>query len=363
MKTNIYVLSTIIFCALAFAFVPSCVGPAGEDGIAGADGTDGIDGTDGNATCMDCHSSGNIQSINEQFTQSVHSAGEVALAYAGGNASWGCAQCHSSEGFIEFANNGFVDQNIKAPSPWECKTCHSLHTTFEADDYALRLSDPIDFIYDNTVAADFGNGNLCSNCHQSRTAEPNITNPGTDFAITSTHYGPHHGAQSNVLYGVGFAEIAGSMTYPTAGSSTHYTSEEASCTGCHMSTYGDGEGGHTWNPGLTACTTCHAGATDFDINETQTAIALQLDELRDLLIDQGVIELGEEELYELNPETGLIELVLHTEGYHPVVATHSMEQAQAFFNWVGLSEDRSLGAHNQEYVEALLTNSIEAISP
>ncbi len=38
-----------------------------------------------------------------------------------------------------------------------------------------------------------------------------------------------------------------------------------------------------------------------------------------------------------------------------------MVQAQAFFNWVGLEEDRSMGAHNPKYVKALLKNSIDAI--
>ena len=36
---------------------------------------------------------------------------------------------------------------------------------------------------------------------------------------------------------------------------------------------------------------------------------------------------------------------------------------QAFFNWIGLEEDRSLGAHNPAYFEALLDNSIEALTP
>ena len=39
-----------------------------------------------------------------------------------------------------------------------------------------------------------------------------------------------------------------------------------------------------------------------------------------------------------------------------------MVQAQAFYNWIGLTEDRSLGVHNPRYVEALLSNSIEALS-
>ncbi|NQU84489.1 MAG: hypothetical protein HQ541_01890 [Mariniphaga sp.] len=84
-------------------------------------------------------------------------------------------------------------------------------------------------------------------------------------------------------------------------------------------------------------------------------------ELRDKLIELGVVAEGHEEVYELNPETGEIELVVNSDGYHPVVGTYPMAQAQAFFNWVGLEEDRSLGAHNPKYVKALLRNTIEAL--
>jgi hypothetical protein len=38
-----------------------------------------------------------------------------------------------------------------------------------------------------------------------------------------------------------------------------------------------------------------------------------------------------------------------------------MVVAQAFFNWIGLTEDRSKGVHNPRYIEALIDNSIEAL--
>lgn len=337
-------------------------GPAGTDGTNGTNGTDGTDGVDGNVTCMQCHSEDMPQIILEQFNQSVHAAGQIAVDYAGGRSS--CARCHSSEGFIEFARTGDVAENISAPSAWECKTCHSIHSTFEEEDFALRLADPIAFIYDTTATEwDLGNSNLCANCHQSRRGEPNYTNPGDSFNITSTHYGPHHGAQSNVLVGVGFAEIEGSFSYPAAGSASH-AGEGGLCTGCHMAEYGNGAGGHTWNPALDGCNTaeCHnGGLTDFDHNNVQTEIAALLEELRDELALQGVIEFVEEEHYEVNPETGDIELVVTPEGWEPIVGMHSMVQAQAFFNWIGLEEDRSHGVHNPAYVKALLENSIAAL--
>jgi len=338
-------------------------GPKGDSGADGANGTDGTDGVDGNVACLQCHSAETPQVILEQFSQSVHSAGQIAVDYAGGRSY--CAECHSSEGFIEFARTGDVAENISQPSAWECKTCHSIHETFEQTDYALRLDDPIAFIYDTTDAMyDLGNSNLCVNCHQNRRGEPAYTNPGDSFRITNTHYGPHHGPQGNALTGLGFAEIEGEFGYDAPESHPHYDMDNGNCTGCHMAPYGNGAGGHTWNPGLDGCNVadCHNGnVTDFDHHNVQSEIEVLLEELRDLLVAAGVVELGTEELYELNPETGEIELVVHVEGYHPVVGTYPMIQARAFFNWIGLEEDRSLGVHNPVYVKALLENSIEAM--
>lgn len=290
-----------------------------------------------NESCRECHTDQVKSDIEFQFAQSVHSAGLVAVDYAGGRAD--CARCHSHEGFVAFAG-GQEGQDISAPSPWECKTCHSLHMTFDTTDYALRLSDPIHPIYDETVSIDLKNGNLCANCHQSRRPEPSMDGGTDTYEITSTHYGPHHGAQANNVYGGGFAEIAGSTAYPEAGSHAHYG---VSCTGCHMGTYTDGAGGHTYNPNVENCTECHAGAADFDIGGVQTEVAGLLDELADALLAKGVLEEDAE---------GVLE---------PVPAVYPIAQAQAFFNWVGIEEDRSLGVHNPPYIKALLENSIEAL--
>ena len=351
---------------IGLAFMSGCEGPEGPrgpQGPAGADGTDGTDGqdgVDGSVTCLQCHSAETPQIIQEQFAQSVHSAGQIAVDYAGGRSS--CARCHSSEGFIEFARTGTVEENITAPSAWECKTCHSIHTTFEQVDFALRLADPVTLLFDGTTTIDLGNSNLCANCHQARTAAPNIAAPADSFEITSTHYGPHHGPQANVLYGVGFAEIAGTYTYPEPGTFPHVADEEGKCVGCHMYTYGNGAGGHTWNPSLDACNDCHgASEPDFNHGNIQVRVEELLEDLRDLLVAKGVVEFVNEEHYELDPETGNVELVVTPEGYEPIVGKYPMILAQAFFNWIGLEEDRSEGVHNPNYVEALLENTIEAV--
>ena len=350
MKLNNFsklLLSAFVVMSIA----SSCVkeGPAGLSGTDGTNGTDGADGKDGTASCLVCHSGTSMDQKKAEFAMSEHSVGAVAVAYAGGNAS--CAQCHSSEGFIEYVTLGKVQGTITNPSAFECATCHGLHSSFTADDYALRLeAKPVVSNQDATFKFDFkNNSNLCVNCHQARTAEPNVATPGaTTFKITNTHYGPHHGPQGNIVAGVGFAQIAGSVAYPAAGSSKHFA---GACTSCHMATFTKGQGGHSLIPSLAACNTCH-NATDanYDHNGIQTEIAADLVKLRDLLIAKGVVT--------ATPDATDPTIIT----YAPKVGTFPMVQAQAYFNWIGITEDRSEGVHNPPYVRALLLNSIEAMS-
>lgn len=350
-----------LFKILLFGFVcafiaTSCVkegpmGPAGADGKDGANGSDGRDGVDGQVTCLVCHAGTNMDAKQAEFAMSVHRAGLVAVDYAGGRAS--CARCHSHEGFVQFAVFGEVLGDITNPSAWKCNTCHGLHKSFEGTDYALRLSDPVVPFYDTSTTMDLkGNSNLCANCHQSRRAEPKFDSPegAETYRITSTHYGPHHGAQANVVAGVGFAEIAGSVAYPSAGSNFHleHGGEAVSCVGCHMYDYSAEHkgGGHTWIPNLQACIDCHGSDMEnYNYGGVQTEVEHLLEQLRDKLV-----------------EAGLVEYVEADDAYEPKVGTYPMDHARAFFNWVGLEEDRSLGAHNPKYVKALLMNSIEVFN-
>jgi mono/diheme cytochrome c family protein len=194
-----------------------------------------------------------------------------------------------------------------------------------------------------------GNSNLCANCHQARTAEPNTASPGETFRISNTHYGPHHGPQANIVAGTGFAEIPGSVAYPTAGTNFHlvYNGEANSCVGCHMGTYSTehNTGGHSWIPNLAQCIECHGtDMEDYDYGGKQTATEELLVQLRDKLIELGVVEYIEADA-----------------AYEPIVGTYPMIQAQAYYNWIGIEEDRSLGAHNPKYVTALLLNTIAAL--
>jgi len=356
MKANRLFLALLLVPLLA---VMGCEGDAGPQGPAGPQGEQGPAGPEGpagpagTATCTECHSTTSFNQVRSEYLRSQHALGEY-VSYAGGRGS--CTRCHSGDGFAEWAETGENLGNINVPIPIDCGSCHSVHTNFTTGDYALRgdpANNPPEWILNGGLgdgvaakaAFDFGsNANMCTNCHQSRRPEPNESNPGeATFNISSTHYGPHHGAQANVQAAVGWAEIPGSTAYPTPRPTLH---GGADCVTCHMGDYNttDSAGGHTWWPNVEACADCHAGTTSFDRNDFQTAIQAKLDTLRDLLIAEGAVE-----------------FVVEDDAYEPVVGVTDMVVARAFFNWAGLSEDRSKGLHNPAYIRALLDNSIEAL--
>lgn len=353
MRLKNFIQLTLLATVVMFT-APSCV-KEGPMGLAGTDGVDGVNGENGTVTCLECHSGTNMEEKSAQFVMSAHSVGAIAVDYAGGRAS--CAKCHSHEGFVQQATLGTVAGDITNPSAWECATCHGLHKTFDATDYALRLNAPATAIFDNTKTLDMkGNSNMCVNCHQSRAAEPNKATPGAaTFRITTTHYGPHYSSQGNILAGMGLAEIAGSVAYTAAGSAAHLT--QASCTGCHMAPFTKekaftgkamvGRGGHSYIPSVTACNTCHGGTAieNYNYGGVQDEVHVKLDELRDKLIALGVVAWVEADA-----------------AYEPVVDTHPMLYVQAYFNWKGIKEDRSYGVHNPKYVKAILANTIEALN-
>jgi hypothetical protein len=339
--TQVFMLMILALAVAAGCTKEGPAGPAGADGTNGMNGTDGKDGVDGNASCIQCHTIEYMNQIEDQYAESGHSAG-LYVGYAGGRKD--CAMCHSHEGFVETQHTGLdtTAADIPIPTHIQCGTCHSFHETldFENDgpDYAIRQNGPVNLMMYSAVGTevtlDFGNNsNLCLNCHQPRRAGPEDDGTG-NFTITSTHYGPHHGPQGTFLQGIGGAEIG--VGYPEPGSSSHV---QAGCTGCHMHEYAEGEGGHTWKVPVASCTPCHEGATTLDINGVQTEIAGLMDDLKNELMGLGVLD---------------------AEG-HPVVGTYPLVQAQAFYNYAGLVDDRSNGIHNPDYIHQLVVNSINAI--
>ncbi len=332
--------SKLLLLSLSFVFVlASCtkegpMGPAGADGQDGTNGTNGTDGTngvDGIAFCLECHTNTTIDALTAQWAPSGHASGS-SLGYAGTRS--GCSECHSGVGFVA---NLAGSEDISG-SPINCSACHShgeppVFQNGDGEAIFVRTVSAVTLRTNPSAVIDMGSSaNLCTNCHQPMTGVPVDDDGDGMFDVTSTHYGPHHGPQSVILEGMGGVEFAGSIEYPGTKSHPHRKSRD--CVSCHMQ-----EGSHAFSaPELSACTTCHSSATDFNVHG-------KLDDIHDLLVQlEGLLE---------------TEGIIH-EG-HPVVGSYPIDVVSAFYNYALVEEDKSEGVHNPKYVEALLTNTIEAL--
>lgn len=327
MKRSIVFLSCLL-AIFAFSFT-SCEGPAGQDG---------------DETCNECHTKENMSLKSAQYEKSGHAMG-ANVAYAGGRK--GCATCHSHEGFVETQHTGMdtTAADVPIPTAIGCETCHSGHSYFDGGDdpdMALRTTEGVGLImFGDESSIDFGsNSNLCVNCHQPRRIGPQDSDLDEDgnFYISSSHWGPHHGPQATYVQGIGAYEASGSESYPAAGSSTHATA--GGCVMCHMGDVESAEGGHTFNPTVASCTECHADATDLDINGLQTEVHELLVELEGILKAKGVVD---------------------DEGHVIAKLSHPIDLAGAYYNYIGIEEDRSLGVHNPAYIKAVLKNTIAKV--
>jgi hypothetical protein len=354
MKKNISMITILIGFAILFAgalIMSSCEGPQGAPGIDGKDGINGTDGVDANATCIVCHNNEVVLLAKEQQTMSSHhlTGGNYDRSHAD------CSICHTHQGFVETIENGDLEASadIVDPAPINCRTCHLIHNNYDESDWTLVSTTPVDLDFgEGTI--DMGTANLCVNCHQFRPVDPMPELGGGTVEITSSRWGVHHGPQGNNVWGIGGYLIAGSKSYPAAGSHKH---AEVGCNGCHMAPqpYGaTASGGHTFNmtdgPGgsenIEACTGCHTTLEDdFDYNGVQTTVEGLLADLEEIFVAKGWID-----------EPGAL---WNASSDDPLSVTS--DEAGAMLNYDIVAQDRSLGIHNPAYIVALLTNSLESL--
>jgi hypothetical protein len=207
----------------------------------------------------------------------------------------------------------------------DCRACHQIHTSYTSADWALETVDPVVVYAFDDVTFDGGKGNLCANCHQPRRTIAAADADG-NIAVTSTHWGPHHGPQSAMLLGVGGAgDVVGAASY-------HYRLVEDSCVSCHIGA----NDSHTFAAVDATCDECHA--EEDDIDGKMDAVDALITELHDLLEAKGLYH------------------------DHPVVGVYPAAEAQALWNYIFISvEDGSHGAHNGPYTIDLLNASIAAL--
>jgi hypothetical protein len=347
-KVNLFNLMGMLLVLAAISLV-SCTkeGPAGPAGANGTDGEDGINGTDGTATCGACHdNSEGVEIKIAQWEKSIHAMGGHNFENA-----VGCAPCHTSQGFKEVVNTTATATaaTIENPANINCYTCHMVHDTYTGADWALRKTEPITFWLTGETF-DLGKGNLCAQCHQPRTSYPipDVNTPEGTYTIASKRFGPHHGSQGSILTGSAMYLVGTGYS-----NSSHLTANADACVTCHMaSPIGFTAGGHSFNMyddfegeyNLAGCVSCHPGDGEAEglIEELHPEIEASLAELGALLQAAGIY----------NPES--------TSGY-AVPGDYTNKLAGAYWNFISIEEDRSLGVHNPKFVKKILDNTIASL--
>lgn len=317
-------------------------GPPGPAGAAGAAGEAGEAGAAGVAvatdlSCTECHNDTTlIWSKEAQFRESsVHGTGEAFIRGESGS----CAGCHGTEGAKARINAGLPPRDpsvegVTNVSPYTCRTCHNIHTTYTSADFSLTGGGQPAPLAVTAGTYDGGAGNLCANCHQIRNELPVAVDGNIEF--TTTRFGVHHGAEAQMLVGEGGLGVEGSP-------SPHYQLVENTCVGCHMGE----EYSHTYEPEVERCQACHADLEDFDRNGVQTEIAALLDELKPLLIESGIMRA------DYTDDDGDLEQNRSIAGTYPEAVVNAM------WNYMFVLEDQSMGVHNPGFARALLQQGLD----
>lgn len=342
-------LQALLMCLAALCFV--AVGCDRE--VTGDNNDDVVEITAGN--CFDCHN-GQLDQAQGEWANSVHASGNyIDYTNRGGT---DCTRCHNQDGYISYLETGTLPnepfENVKAIG---CFTCHNPHVN---GDLSIRHVAAVTLA--NGDMFDHGQGNQCASCHMSRLSADDDIVPGVS---TSTHWGPHHGPQGDMINGSNGWEFPGEGY--TIASSPHALVVRDACVGCHMGNptthVGYMLGGHSWNmtiegsseelSGLCADASCHGSAADsydftadmdYDMDGAiegyQTEMEGLLDSLAIVLEFQGVLTAG-------HPAGG-------------VIADEHL--AGALFNYLFIEEDRSEGVHNWNYASSLILASIDYVS-
>ena len=336
----------LVGAALVLTACAGGAGPAGAAGPAGPAGPQGPAGPAGAApaaadlSCTECHNDTTlIFSKEAQFREtSVHGTGE---AFERGEEA-SCAGCHGTEGAKARINAGLPPHDASVVgvlnvSPFDCRTCHNIHTTYTRADFSLTGGAQPVVLEKTGGTFDGGLGNLCANFHQIRNDLPVAAGGIIDLG-TNTRFGTHYGVEAQMLLGEGGLGVTGSP-------SPHYSAVENTCVTCHM---GD-ERNHTYLPDVARCQACHTDAENFDINGVQTEIAAMLEELEPLLVESGIMAA------DYTDAAGNLQHGRSVPGVYPEAV------AAAMWNYKLVVYDQSMGVHNSAYTKALLEAALAGL--
>ncbi len=268
--------------------------------------------------CGTCHQDTHHPYL-EEWSTSLHAQSEVVFFTRANNGD--CYRCHYAQDFIAYLEDENYDGTTFVPQGGvdnviTCVTCHDPHGTENAGNLRSYMDGKM----------------VCDACHTVET---------TDVDVTKT---PHH-TTSEVLDGASnFGYQYPGQTYEN---SPHTFAVADRCAACHVHSGGDGEfgsaTGHTFNPRVEACETCHSDFTTvvdtsnhekrFDYRGVQTEIKSLMATLK------GKLDIA--------------------------TSTDSKTDAflQANYNYLSVDAEGSYGIHNTKLVKKLLEDAIANFTP
>lgn len=339
-----------------------------------------------NVDCTFCHSAHSPVStqIHEDWAEGHGNVNALAFAEEsfGIDSRAACSRCHTTTGYIRFANSefetapttGFAAAGDMTREVIACKACHST-SEFSANN--LRPADAFTASYKYNGArveyVDSGASNLCIPCHSGRESGDSVTSITnfTNASFKNPHYFP---AAAMLFSKSGFRYYTSNAKYQSTNSHSQIgignyngTGTNGACVACHLGPVGNST--HTFDPfevadltnGAGGCYGCHTPAlgepTILEENEHQKAIfARFLDFYKYELAQKGIFY-GSAHPYFYTADGGTTAIKNWTT-VGPTGGTGAKNMGAAF-NYKFVAAEGGAHAHNRTFAKRLITDAIQ----
>ncbi len=317
------------------------------------------------AACATCHEGQMEEWLGGAHDHLGKNPGVTIEDYSAEWNSGSCWTCHGTQGFLAAYDPDYTGTTPVSGATLNqvgCVTCHDPHNgTNEAQ---LRTVADYSTVYvpaggTATTFTGRANSQLCAQCHHARRTLTNVNDQVFSNAsgVFSLLRGPHESPQMDMFLGAGSYEIPGFTYNRTA----MHNNVPDPCVTCHMEAsapHGYTIHDHSFEASLTACQSCHNGATSFDIDfggvngvGGQTEVANLMGQIEDYFTAQFGFTVPTDSL----SSTTFTSAVLHPEWTNTA-------WREAVYCYLFVKNDGSMGVHNPAYAKSLLTNALNYLN-